>query len=90
MDSTHRWTSEREAQKAQANCEEMVERIKRLLPEAGAAEPLEGLLLSRASAVLGETRPRRNRRQILESQGIALSVLSQALLVCISRKSVRI
>ncbi len=53
MDSTNRWTSEREAHKAQANREELVERIMRALPEDGAAEPLEGLLLSRASSPTG-------------------------------------
>ena len=42
--------SEREAQKAQANREELVERLTQALPDDGTAEPLEGLLLSRASA----------------------------------------
>src|SRR5829696_1244810 len=49
MDSTNRWASEREAQKAQANREELVERLMQVLPEDGTAEPLEGLLLNRAS-----------------------------------------
>ena len=53
MDSTNRWTSEREAHKVQANREELVERIMRALPDDGTAEPLEGLLLSRASAPTG-------------------------------------
>jgi AraC-like DNA-binding protein len=44
MDSTYR-----EAQKAQAKREELIERIMRALPEDGSIEPLEGLLLSRAS-----------------------------------------
>jgi AraC-like DNA-binding protein len=50
MHSTHRWATEREGQKAQANREELIEHILRALPEDGSAEPLEGLLLSRASA----------------------------------------
>ena len=50
MDSTHRWATEREGQKAQAKREELVEHMVRALPEDGSAEPLEGLLLSRASA----------------------------------------
>jgi AraC-like DNA-binding protein len=50
MDSTNRHQSEREAQKAQAHREELVERLMQALPEDGSAEPLEGLLLSRASA----------------------------------------
>jgi AraC-like DNA-binding protein len=50
MDSTNRQTPEREAQKVQAKREELIERLMRALPEDGAAEPLEGLLLSRASA----------------------------------------
>jgi AraC-like DNA-binding protein len=50
MDSTHGQQSEREAQKAQANREELVERLMQVLPNDGATEPLEGLLLNRASA----------------------------------------
>jgi AraC-like DNA-binding protein len=50
MDSTHRWATEREGQKAQAKREELIEHMVRALPEDGSAEPLEGLLLSRASA----------------------------------------
>ena len=42
MDTTHGQHSEREAQKAQANREELVERLMQLLPNDG-AEPLEGL-----------------------------------------------
>src|SRR6266508_520879 len=53
MDAMHRWMSEGEARKAQANREELVERLMRALPEDGAAEPLEGLLLSRASSPTG-------------------------------------
>jgi hypothetical protein len=53
MDSTNRHQSEREAHKAQANRAELVERIMRAIPEDGAAEPLEGLLLNRASAPTG-------------------------------------
>lgn len=41
---------DREAQRAQANREELVERLTRLVPEEGMIEPIEGLLLSRASA----------------------------------------
>jgi AraC-like DNA-binding protein len=50
MDTTHGQQSEREAQKTQAYREELVERLMQILPKDGAAEPLEGLLLSRASA----------------------------------------
>jgi AraC-like DNA-binding protein len=50
MDSIHRWVTEREAQKAQANREDLIEHLLRALPEDGSIEPLEGLLLSRASA----------------------------------------
>jgi AraC-like DNA-binding protein len=53
MDSTNRWTSEREAQKAQANREELVERLMRALPEDGTAKPLPGLQLTRASSPTG-------------------------------------
>ena len=53
MDSTNRWTSAREAQKAQANREELVERLMRALPEDGTAEPLPGLQLNRASSPTG-------------------------------------
>ena len=55
MDSSHRGAAAREAQKAQANREELVERITRALPEDGTAEPLGGLLLTRASAPSGLT-----------------------------------
>jgi AraC-like DNA-binding protein len=50
MDTIHGQQSEREAQKAQANREELIERLMHILPNDGAAEPLEGLLLSRTSA----------------------------------------
>src|SRR5436305_345555 len=53
MDITSCQQSEREAQKAQANREELVERLMQALPEDGTAEPLEGLLLNRASAPTG-------------------------------------
>jgi AraC-like DNA-binding protein len=53
MDSSQRGAAAREAQKAQANREELVERITRALPEDGTAEPLGGLLLTRASAPSG-------------------------------------
>lgn len=41
--------SERELQRMRANCEEMIDRIKRTLPEDGPAQPLEGLFLFRSS-----------------------------------------
>src|SRR5215212_12166981 len=50
MDTPHSLTSEREAHKAQANRAELIERLMQVLPEDGTAEPLEGLLLNRASA----------------------------------------
>ena len=53
MDTTHGQQSEREAQKTQAYREELVERLMQILPKDGAAEPLQGLLLSRASAPTG-------------------------------------
>ena len=53
MDSTPGHQSAREAQQAQANREELVERLMQVLPNDGAAEPLEGLLLNRASAPTG-------------------------------------
>ena len=53
MASTHCHQSEREAHRAQTNREELVERLMRILPKDGAAEPLEGLLFSRASAPTG-------------------------------------
>jgi len=53
MDSTNRHQSEREAQKAQANREELVERIMQALPEDGTAKPLDGLQLTRASSPTG-------------------------------------
>lgn len=55
MDSTNRQTSEREAQKAQANREELVECLMQALPKDGTAEPLQGLQLTRASAPSGLT-----------------------------------
>jgi AraC-like DNA-binding protein len=50
MGLTHAHQSEREAQKAQASRAELIERLMQILPADGAAEPLQGLLLSRASA----------------------------------------
>jgi AraC-like DNA-binding protein len=49
MDRLHCQQSEREAQKVQANREELIERLMLALPNDGTAEPLEGLLLNRAS-----------------------------------------
>ena len=49
MDTTHGQQSEREAQRVQANREELIERLMQVLPNDGTAEPLEGLLLNRAS-----------------------------------------
>ena len=44
--------AEREAQRVQANREELVERIARAVPEDGVVEPLEGLHLARVSVPL--------------------------------------
>lgn len=44
--------AEREARRAQANREELVERIKRAVPEDGVVEPLEGVFLARAATPL--------------------------------------
>ena len=49
MDSTNRRHSEREEQRMHANQEDLVERVARALPLDGAAEPLAGLMLRRAS-----------------------------------------
>jgi AraC-like DNA-binding protein len=48
---THRQGA-REAQRVQANREELVERIARAVPEDGTTQPLEGLYLHRSSAPL--------------------------------------
>ena len=53
MDSINRWTVAHEAQKARVNREELIELLLRALPEDGTAEPLPGLLLTRASARTG-------------------------------------
>jgi AraC-like DNA-binding protein len=53
MDSTNRHQSEREAQKAQANREELVERLMQALTEDGTAKLLDGLQLTRASSPTG-------------------------------------
>jgi len=50
MDSTNHQLSEREVQRAQANREELVERLARAIRHNGTAEPLNGLMLRRASA----------------------------------------
>jgi AraC-like DNA-binding protein len=50
MDSTSRRQLEREARRAQASRDELVERIARAVREDGQAEPLEGLRLRRASS----------------------------------------
>ena len=50
MDAMNRRQSEREAQRAQASRDELVERIARAVRDDGTAEPLDGLLLRRASA----------------------------------------
>jgi len=50
MNSTNRWPSEREMHRAQANREELVERLGRAIRNDGTAEPLAGLMLRRASA----------------------------------------
>src|SRR5260221_11445709 len=44
--------AEREAQRVQANREELVERIARVIPEDGPAQPLKGLHLYRSSLPL--------------------------------------
>src|ERR1043165_8554902 len=49
MDTPHGQQSEREAQRVQANREELIERLMQVLPNDGTADPLEGLLLNRAS-----------------------------------------
>ncbi len=49
MDAINQWATEREAQRMQANREELVERILRALPEDGVFQPLQGLHLGRVS-----------------------------------------
>src|SRR5215207_159709 len=50
MDLMNRPQSEREAHRAQASRDELVERIARAIREDGTVEPLEGLQLRRASS----------------------------------------
>lgn len=50
MDSMSYRESECEAIRAQANREELIERIVRAIPEDGNSDPLKGLRLYRASA----------------------------------------
>ena len=50
MDSTNRRQSEREVDRAQANREELVERLARAIRDDGTAEPLAELMLRRASS----------------------------------------
>jgi AraC-like DNA-binding protein len=50
---TNNEQSEREVQRAQASCEELVERLTRAIRDDGTAEPLAGLRLRRASAPTG-------------------------------------
>lgn len=52
MDGINQGQDEREAQRMQANREELVERISRAVPEDGTAEPLGGLYLGRSSVPL--------------------------------------
>ena len=53
MNSTNGQQSEREAQRAQASREELIERLVRAIHDDGTAEPLPGLRLRRASASTG-------------------------------------
>src|SRR5215212_1497259 len=50
MERTERWTSEREEAHAQATSEELVARIAEAIREDGKIEPLEGVVLRRASS----------------------------------------
>jgi AraC-like DNA-binding protein len=50
MDSMDPWPVEREAHRAQANRDELVERIARVIREDGRVEPLKGLHLHRSSS----------------------------------------
>jgi AraC-like DNA-binding protein len=52
MDVTNHEHAEREAQRMRANREELVERIARVVRGDGVAQPLEGLILARASTPL--------------------------------------
>ncbi len=53
MDATNPQPIEREARRAQANREELVERIASALPDDGRVEPIRGLHLHRASSPMG-------------------------------------
>jgi AraC-like DNA-binding protein len=50
MHSTNGWRSEREVQRAQANREELVERLARAIRDDGTLDPLEGIRLRRSSS----------------------------------------
>jgi AraC-like DNA-binding protein len=52
MDVMHHQQAEREAQRLQANCEELAERIARAVRADGTIQPLQGLYLSRCSVPL--------------------------------------
>jgi hypothetical protein len=52
MDVMHHHQAEREAQRLQANCEELAERIARAVRADGTIQPLQGLYLSRCSVPL--------------------------------------
>ena len=49
MNTIHHQPAKREAQRLQANREELVERITRAIPEDGVIQPLQGLHLGRLS-----------------------------------------
>ncbi len=53
MNSTNHQPSEREVHRVQANREELVERLARAIRDDGTLEPLNGLMLRRASAPTG-------------------------------------
>jgi AraC-like DNA-binding protein len=53
IESTNRWSSEREMQRAQASREELVERLTWAIRDDGTTEPLPELRLRRASAPTG-------------------------------------
>jgi hypothetical protein len=53
IESTNRWPSEREVQRAQASREELVERLTWAIRDDGTTEPLPELRLRRASAPTG-------------------------------------
>src|SRR5687768_160279 len=50
MDSLNRWSSEHEAQRAQASRAELVARLAQATHDDGISEPLDGVRLHRASA----------------------------------------